>query len=165
MSIWPYQMFFFKNIEKKSYILCFFIYAAVVAAMLQRCSCGCCCSNKDYGYELYYQQATSVPNLISVASLSGILEGGLIFLNCCNSRTKRARTLGMRFLESLRSLVFKSFIVFKNRIRESAFTVVNVWCFNFEQDSTLLFFPGLTGSSKNKNKSRLGIVSFRRLSG
>ena len=35
-----------------------------------------CCSNKDYVYELYYQQATSVPNLMSVASLSGILEGG-----------------------------------------------------------------------------------------
>ena len=63
-------------------------------------------------------------------------EKEVIFLNRCNSRTKRARTLGMRFLESLRSLVFRSLIVFKNRIRESAFTVVNVWCFNFEQDST-----------------------------
>jgi hypothetical protein len=153
---------FFSIILKKA-IFCVFSYMQL---------CGCCCSNKDYGYELYYQQATSVPNLISVASLSGILEGGLIFLNCCNSRTKRARTLGMRFLESLRSLVFKSLIVFKSRIRESAFTVVNVWCFNFEQDSTywwepwlLLFFPGLTGSSKNKNKSRFGILSFRRLSG
>ena len=51
---WVFDLikYFFSKLMKKSYILCFFIFAAVVAAMLQRCSCGCCCSNKDYGYEL-----------------------------------------------------------------------------------------------------------------
>ena len=60
MSIWPYPIFCFKTNEKKIYFVFYHI-------------CSCCCCNAA---TMQLQQATSAPNLMSVASLSGILEGG-----------------------------------------------------------------------------------------